>query len=678
MSVDFRRRTREAIADANLQWALDDNAEHRRAARLAAFASLPDQAEVRASARAVRQEVVTYLDRYLAEFIDRASANGFRVHQAHDAGQACRIVIDLCHEHRAGLIAKSKSMISEEIGLNAALEASGFRVVETDLGEYIVQLRGERPTHLISPAVHLRRQDVGRLFERELGMAYTEDVAQLTSAARHKLRDVFLDADIGISGVNFGVAETGTLCLVTNEGNGRMVTTLPPVHIALMGIERLLPSLADLATMLRVLPRSATGQKLTAYVSLIQGPRGPLDPDGPQERHIILIDNGRSRLTGTRLEESLLCIRCGACLNACPVYREIGGHTYGSIYQGPIGSVLSPALFGVAEFGHLAKASSLCGACEEACPVGLPLPDLLLRLRDDYIQVAPQPAWMRWAMRAYAWAVVSPRRYRLAQTAAALAVRIAPRRAGWITQLPGPLSGWTASRHFPPFPSRPFRDRFAGLEPAAPRSTEHRTGSTERSVEPEPSPKGDALMDHFEREVQALGGEVIRCAAEEGPARAARSLQSLGVRSLIAWERDDPILGAICEACAQRGMAISIPRFPAEGGGAHQTALTQASHADAGLTGATAGLADTGTLVLPAGPGRPSIASLLPATHLAVLRSRDVYPSLESWLEAGGASDVLSAPAVALVSGPSRTADIEMTLTVGVHGPGKLIVLCLD
>lgn len=678
MSVDFRRRAREAIADANLQWALDDNAERRRAARQAAFASLPDQGGAQASARAIRREVVTHIDHYLAEFIDRAAANGFRIHQADDAGQACRIVIDLCREHQAGLIAKSKSMMSEEIGLNEALEASGLRVVETDLGEYIVQLRGERPTHLISPAVHLRRQDVGRLFERDLGIDYTEDVAQLTSAARSKLREVFLNADIGISGVNFGVAETGTLCLLTNEGNGRMVTTLPQVHIALMGLERLVPNLNDLATMLQVLPRSATGQKLTAYVSLIRGPRGPDDPDGPEERHIILIDNGRSRVTGTRLEESLLCIRCGACLNACPVYREIGGHAYGSIYQGPIGSVLSPALFGLAEYGHLAKASTLCGACEEACPVGLRLPDLLLRLRDDHIRVVPQPAWMRLAMRAFTWVVVSPKRYRLAQAAAALAMRVAPRRARWIRWLPGPLHGWTASRHFPPFQPRTFRDRFATLEVSAPRPIDPRTESKEHVVEALPAATTGALMDQFEREVRALGGEVIRCAEEEGPARAMLSLQTLGVHSLITWAPEDPILNAICKACAQRGMAVSVPSLPVDRGGVRRTALERASQAEAGLTGATAALADTGTLVIPAGPGRSSIASLLPAAHLAVLRSRDIHASLESWLKAGGVASVLSAPAIALVSGPSRTADIEMTLTIGVHGPGKLIVLCLE
>ena len=678
MRTKFRRRAREAIADANLQWALDDNAERRLSARLAAFASLPDEAQVRASARAVRQEVVAHLDLYLDAFIDRASANGFHIHRARDAAQACQIVLEVCREHGAGLVAKSKSMMTEEIGLNGVLEAAGLRVVETDLGEYIVQLRGERPAHLISPAVHLRRQDVGRLFERELGIPYTEDVRLLTSAARRVLRDVFLNAGVGISGVNFGVVATGTLCLLTNEGNGRMVTSLPPIHIALMGIERLVPSLDDLATMLQVLPRSATGQKLTSYVSLIQGPRGDLDPDGPRQRHIILIDNGRTRLAGTRLEESLLCIRCGACLNACPVYRQIGGHAYGSVYQGPIGSVLSPALFGMAEFGHLAKASSLCGACEEACPVGLRLPDLLLRIRNDFVQAAPQPIWMRWGMRAYAWTVVNPRRYRLAQAAAALATRLLPRRASWITKLPAPLSGWTSSRYFPPFRSRPFRDHFANSQAAVPGPASRKMEPTRPNADSSLPVSAEAPIDRFEREVLALSGEVIRCAAEDAPARVADAMQRLGVHSLIAWAGGDPVLEAVHEACTRGGVAISTPSIPAEMGEARQAILNEAAHADAGLTGATAGLADTGTLILPAGPGRPSTASMLPPVHIAVLRSRDIYPSLEGWLEAGGRSAVMHGPALAMISGPSRTADIEMTLTVGVHGPGKLIVLCVD
>src|SRR5512134_3848818 len=272
------------------------------------------------------------------------------------------------------LIAKAKSMISEEIDLNPALEAEGIRVVETDLGEYIVQLRHERPGHILTPAVHLRRDDVGKLFHEKLGIPYTEDIPTLTNTARKVLRDVFLTADVGISGVNFGIAETGGICLVTNEGNGRMVTTMPRTHIALMGMERLVPTLDDLALMLSLLPRSATGQKLSVYTQLLHSPLAG------QERHIIILDNGRTRLRNSPLAESLYCIRCGACLNACPVFRELRGHAYGSVYPGPIGSVISAGFFG-SDFVPLPQASSLCGACKEPCPVDIDLPKLLTRVR---------------------------------------------------------------------------------------------------------------------------------------------------------------------------------------------------------------------------------------------------------------------------------------------------------
>jgi len=384
----FRSHIRESLNNPTLQSALDNNAERRMGARPTAFASLPEDLQtMRQRARLVRADVIANLPGYLEQFIASCQANGILVHRATDASQAVQIFLDIARQHGAKLVSKSKTMVGEEIHFNPALEQAGLRVVETDLGEYIVQLRGELPSHIITPAVHLTRADVGRLFEEKLGLPYTDEIPVLTTAARRVLRQTFLDTDIGVSGVNFGVAETGTLVVVTNEGNGRMVTTLPPVHVALMGAERLLPTLADLALLLYLLPRSATGQKLSVYTSLIHGPRRDDELDGPHERHIILLDNGRLALRGTPLEEALYCIRCGACLNACPVFREIGGHAYvgihgaGTPYPGPIGSVISPALFGIDEFGHLARASSLCGACKENCPVDIDLPKLLLRIR---------------------------------------------------------------------------------------------------------------------------------------------------------------------------------------------------------------------------------------------------------------------------------------------------------
>jgi len=386
----FHQKIREKIADETLQKALDANAERRVQGRINAFKSLPNWRERRQLAHAVRADVIDHLGSYLDQFIAKVNENGFTVHRAQDADEANQIALEIIknspfkgdEKDRSvpRLIAKSKSMVTEEIRLNHNLEKAGHRVVETDLGEYIIQLRGERPSHIITPAVHLRREQVGELFHEKLGIPYTVDIPFLTSTARKELREIFLGADVGVSGVNFGVAETGTLTIVTNEGNGRMVTTLPPVHIAFMGMERLVPNLDNLALMLSLLPRSATGQKISVYTQLIQRPL-----DG-QQRHLILLDNGRSRLRDSRLQEILYCIRCGSCLNACPVFREIGGHAYlgadGSIapYPGPVGSVVSPGLLG-RNYVQLAQASTLCGACKDACPVDIDLPKLLTRVR---------------------------------------------------------------------------------------------------------------------------------------------------------------------------------------------------------------------------------------------------------------------------------------------------------
>src|ERR1041384_6180518 len=389
-NAEFRGRIRASLANEVLQIALDGNAERRVNGRIAAFASLPNWREKRQQAHAVRADVIEHLEEYLEQFVHKAEENGIVVHRAKDAAEAIKIVLDIVEPNgrlqespvrKPILVAKSKSMVTEEIELNHALEAQGMRVVETDLGEFIVQLRHEKPAHIITPAVHLRRSDVAQLFHEKLGIPYTEDIPTLTNTARKVLREVFLTADVGISGVNFGVAETGTICVVSNEGNARMVTTLPPIHIAIMGMERLVRNLDDLALMLSLLARSATTQKLSVYTQLIHS------PFPGQQRHLILLDNGRSQLLNSPLKESLLCIRCGSCLNACPVFREIGGHASNSTYSGPIGAVISAGLDGE-DFIPLAQASSLCGASKEACPVDIDLPKLLTRVRSG---LSPHP-----------------------------------------------------------------------------------------------------------------------------------------------------------------------------------------------------------------------------------------------------------------------------------------------
>ncbi|HEX8991463.1 MAG TPA: LUD domain-containing protein [Anaerolineales bacterium] len=663
-SAAFRTRIRTSIANESLQAALDANAARRVSGRITAFASLPDWRERRQRAHAVRAEVIEHLDQYLDQFIRKVSQNGILVHRVADAAEAVKAVLEIARASaRAGheiLVAKSKSMVSEEIELNHALEREHIRVVETDLGEYIVQLRGEKPAHIITPAVHLRRHEVGQLFQQQLGLPYTEDIPTLTAAARRVLRQIFLTADVGISGVNFGVAETGTLCIVTNEGNGRMVTTMPPVHIALMGMERLLPRLEDLPLMLSLLPRSATGQKLSVYTQLLHGPRASGEADGARERHLIIVDNGRSRLRGSPLKEALYCIRCGACLNACPVFREIGGHAYvgsdGSIapYPGPIGSIVSPGLLGLEQFGHLAQASSLCGACKDACPVDIDLPRLLTRVRAGDGEQAHRKGGVglsrlsRAGLLAYGVIGSSPRLFSLAQTLGGIGTSILSPLSDWI-RIPA-FTGWGYSKDFPRVATKTFRKRFQHQK----RADEERPGTVHAPAEERTMQEAaEPAVDRFSRELEALGGQAQRVAADKLDERLAEFLKKRGVKAVLAW---DEIPGLNMARLREAGISASSRPDP---------------NLRVGITGIRAAIAETGTLVIASSATQPLTASLLPEIHVAIVRSSQIVRTLDEALRDTAIPD---ATAAVLISGPSRTADIEMTLTIGVHGPKELVV----
>jgi L-lactate dehydrogenase complex protein LldF len=654
----FHSRIRQSISDENLQLALDNNARRRTDGRLSAFASIPDYQQRRARAHAIKADVVANLDEYLQQFIAHVTENAIQVHHAADSAEALHIFLDIAHAHHAHLVAKSKSMVSEEINFNHALEAAGIRAVETDLGEYIVQLRGERPSHIITPAVHLRRGQVGQLFHEKLGIPYTEDIPTLTNTARRVLREIFLTADIGVSGVNFGVAETGTLCIVTNEGNGRMCTTVPPVHVALMGIERLVPTLDDLALFLSLLPRSATGQKLSAYTSLLHSPRRTGEIDGPVERHLVLVDNGRSCLRSSPLSESLFCIRCGACLNACPVFRETSGHAYlgrdGSLapYPGPIGSVISPGLFGCENFGHLAQASSLCGACKEACPVDIDLPALLLRTRAGETPDKGQPGiglpgLLKLGLRGFRLIASTPGLFTFIQTIGGLFSHLySPRRS--YMKFPA-WTGWGYSKDFPRLAVRPFRSKWKKINqlvnPIPP-----------VVVATQPAKVGtpvitQKLADQFAEELIALGGKVVRVKENELPGKLSEFLSARGVDRVVV----DDVGAEFVPPALQVGLLDPQVRV--------------------GVTGALMGIADTGSLVLVGRPGHPLTASLLPEVHLAILKTTALVPSLTDALRR---HEIREAAAAVIISGPSRTGDIEMTLTIGVHGPGELHVFLID
>lgn len=673
MKAAFARRVQAALADPVLQDALDHNAWRRKAGREAAYAELPQANLLREQAREIRLRTLQDWDRYLTQFQDQLEGNNIELHWADDAAEACQIIVDIARQAKASMVAKSKSMVTEEIELNHALQAAGMEVVETDLGEFIVQLRSEAPAHIITPAVHLTREQVAQTFTDQLGVEYDAEVEALTNIARQHLRNIFLTADVGISGVNFGVAESGSLCLVTNEGNGRMVTTLPPVHIAVMGIERLVPTLDDLAVMLELLPRSATGQTITSYVSLMQGPNRKGESDGPIERHLVMVDNGRTGMASSTLSEGLLCIRCGACLNACPVFREIGGHAYGSVYPGPIGSVVSPGLFGLDDYGHLAKASTLCGACEEVCPVSIDLPGLLLQVRDEVGRSHGAPSIMGWAMKALAWAAASPARFGWAQKMGYILGAILPRRRGWLIGFP---PGWRQSRHFPPVARRAFRRLY---QPEGPVEVKYASAaSLPRETIPYPVQREDFRpLDSFERALTAVEGELIRCRQEEAAGRIAAWVQSLGVDEVVSWSDDHMPVRNLLAALESRGINVLNLDKDSLHGVDRQTQINKVSRIGVGLTAGLAGLADSGTIVIRSGPGRSQWVSLLPEVHLMVLPASVLYADRRAWMAAEGYEMVQDSAAVHLITGPSRTADIEMTLTVGVHGPQRLVVFCL-
>lgn len=445
--VSFVARA-EALIGTERAAAVVRGARNFSNARAIALAEFPEAELSRDRARAARLHALTNLDRLLSTFADRLAAAGGQVHWAGDAEEANRIVAGILERSGARLVVKSKSMVSEEIEVNDHLEARGMEVVETDLGEFIGQLAGERPSHIIAPVLHLTRQDVGRLFAAKLGVRYSDDPTELNDIARRHLREVFLRADAGISGVNIAVADTGSIVTVTNEGNGRLATTAPRVHIALMGMERIVAGWEDAASVLETLARSATGQRLSVYTNVITGPRRPGEPDGPEELHVVIIDNGRSRILGGETAEILACIRCGACLNVCPVFRTVGGHAYGTVYSGPVGSVVTPGLAGLEPWRELPYASTLCGACREVCPVRIDIPRMLLALRRQAAEEGLIPGWLRRGMRRYTATTIEPSRWARAKVWAARAGRLVA-RDGWIRRLPGPGKRWTGSRDLP-------------------------------------------------------------------------------------------------------------------------------------------------------------------------------------------------------------------------------------
>jgi L-lactate dehydrogenase complex protein LldF len=451
-SFEFKDNARTALADADLQNALKFVETNFVSRRREVVDKLPEFDALRDSGRDIKDHTLAHLDLYLEEYEARVTAAGGHVHYAVTAADARQIILDLCSKLGAKTVTKGKSMVGEEIGINDFLEANGITPVETDLGEYIIQLRHEMPSHIIAPAVHLTKAQVEADFRRVHTQLPKErnlaEPATLLNEARGVLREKFLAADVGITGANFLIAETGTSIIVTNEGNGDLTQILPRAHIVLASIEKLVPTLEDVAQLLRVLARSATGQEMSVYTTLSTGPRREGDPDGPLDYHVVLLDNGRSAMLGGNFQDMLRCIRCGACMNHCPVYHAVGGHAYGWVYPGPMGAVLTPSLIGIDKAGHLPNASTFCGRCEEVCPVRIPLPGMMRSWREREFERHLSPATVRAGLKFWAFFVRHPWLYGLATALSARALAYFGKKTGRFKWLPL-ASGWTRCRDLP-------------------------------------------------------------------------------------------------------------------------------------------------------------------------------------------------------------------------------------
>jgi len=729
----LRHQMAEAAADRRMVAAVHLATWRKVEARTKSLQELRHADQLRQRAAEIRQHTLDNLPGHLEQFVQRITANGASVHFAPTAAAARQIICDLAARRRLKLAVKSKSMTTEEVGLNAALAAVGVRVVETDLGEFMVQIDRDRPSHIITPIIHKDRRQVGRALARELGCQYTEDPAQITRIVRGYLRDIFRHCDLGISGANFGIAQTGTICLITNEGNGRMTVTRPRVHVALLGIEKIIPRLSDLPVFLKLLARSSTGQPMGAYTTLVSGPKRPTDCDGPEELHVVLLDNGRSRILRGPLAEVLRCVRCGACLNACPVYRNVGGHAYNSVYPGPIGSLLTPLLYGP-EHHELPRASSLCGACRVACLVQIDIPELLVRLRAA--ARGRQPLTKRLLMQAWSWAMCWPWLYRRGQK---LLRRLLPDDGqGWGRSGIGPLKSWTRERDLRRPPALSFRDLWpdepesrdrsgprvglrpdAGFRPArtgefgpegegrigsvglrspvADASRRWRSQSQPNDLPtliadlrsrlariarptPLPEPPGPELREvgshedlsaRFVKAAEAAGCRVHFASQESWLARIGEVLRADNVARVIVQPESDT---ALTEDRASELIKTLTT------GGIRATASVDDSElfaAAACVTGVQLAVAETGTLVCVSSETSARGATLIPPIHVALVSPAQLVADLFDAFERLAQLGPLPAQ-VSLITGPSKTADIEGVLVTGVHGPGVVHIVLIS
>jgi L-lactate dehydrogenase complex protein LldF len=697
--VSFPDAASVALRDSQLRRNLRKATTTIRAKRAGVVEELPDWQELRVAGRAAKDASLVALDRHLSALEAAVVAAGGVVHWASDGDEACSIVAAIAHGAGVSEVVKVKSIATDEIKLNEALAASGVQAVETDLAELIIQLGDDVQSHILVPAIHKNRAEIRDLFARELGLPDLSDEPEaLAEAARVHLRRKFLSARMGVSGANFAVAETGTVCVFESEGNGRMCTTLPEVLVTVMGVEKLVPTWQDMEVFLQLLPRSSTGERMNPYTSFWTGVR---PGDGPREFHLVLLDNGRTGVLADQVgRQALRCIRCSACLNVCPVYSRVGGHAYESVYPGPIGAILTPQLSGLSSGRSLPYASSLCGACYEVCPVEIDIPRVLVHLRGRVVESSPAWSPEKAAMKGLYRAFASRRSFERAQRAARLARPLA--RGGRITRLPWPLSGWTATRDLPEPPAETFRDwwkRERGEGPSRhvtdiDHDMHGKRQARAKTTRVWPGETGDARA--------AILGR-IRSALADGPAavEVPRDYRRRSER-----ERSDVIetfaerageyratvrraasadltraLAELCGAAGARRLAVPPDLPPTwRPDGIELTPDTGLSPndldtLDGALTGCALAIAETGALVLDGGPGQGRRAlTLVPDYHLCIVREDAIVDLVPEAVER-------LAPAIAegrpltFIAGPSATSDIELNRVEGVHGPRTLHIV---
>jgi iron-sulfur cluster protein len=701
--VSFPAKAREALADSQLRANLGRATRTIRDKRARVVGEVPDWEQLRSAGAAAKDRALGRLDSELERLESAVVAAGGQVHWASDGAEACAVVARIARSHGFDELVKVKSIVSDEIELNEALAGCGITAVETDLAELIVQLGHDSQSHILVPAIHRNRAEIRELFRRELDRPdLTDEPAALAEAARLHLRQKFLSARMGVSGANFAVAETGTVCVVESEGNGRMCTTLPEVLVTLMGVEKILSSWQDMEVFLQLLPRSSTGERMNPYTSFWTGVR---EGDGPREFHLVLIDNGRTNALADELgRQALRCIRCSACLNVCPVYSRVGGHAYESVYPGPIGAILTPQLRGVEAAGSLPYASSLCGACGDVCPVKIEIPRLLTHLRARERSEASSADPERLAMRGLYRAFSSRAGYERTQRLARLGSRPLARN-GKLPRVPGPLAGWTMSRDLPAPAKESFRDwwlRTRGESHTSDGASVPIRPATTRSTfsPPNVDRAGDSRSTVLARVRATLSADIDA----EGSDPAERRYRTVDDRSReeivslfaervaeyratvdrVSEEQVAAQVAAICQAHGTRRLGVPADLAAAwrpdgvelvedDGLSAHEL-----DRLDGALTACAAGIAETGTFVLDGGPGQGRRAlTLVPDLHVCVIAEDQIaglVPEAVARLEPA----VREGRPLTFVSGPSATSDIELDRVEGVHGPRILHVLVVS